>query len=165
MAGPLSVDGLTALPDDRLDSVIYDRLIAKMGDWDNQREVVDKWTEPERVCFVVNATVGEVLNGGFNQFFFNSAGRQFFDIAEQSFRAVGADPWADLVQKACEFIDSDEGDKIVARWGETLESFSASYKDNPLNELDDQFYKLDEKALARLMVAYMRANIAAFADH
>jgi len=136
----------------------------KIDDWDNLRQVVDTWSEPERVCFVINATVGEVMNGGFNQFFYNSAGRQFFDIAVECFTTVGADPWAEIVRKACEVIDSEEGDMIVAQWGETLESFSASYKDNPLNELDDQFYKLDEETLIALILAYMRANLAAFAD-
>ncbi|MCL2652310.1 MAG: DMP19 family protein [Propionibacteriaceae bacterium] len=164
MAEPMSVEALSALPDDRLDSVIYDRLIAKMDDWDNQREVVDKWSEPERVCFVVNATAGEVMNGGFNQFFYNSAGRQFFEIAAQCLQTAGADQWADIVQRACEIIDSDEGDKIVESWGDTLESFSQSYKDNPLNALDDEFYALDEKQFIANMLAYMKANLASFAD-
>ena len=164
VASSMSVADLAGLPDDRLDSVIYDRLGAKMDDWDNPRDVVDKWSEPERVCFVVDVTVGEVMNGGFNQFFFNSAGREFFDIAAQCLTAVGAGQWAGIVQKACEIIVGDEGDKIVARWGDTLESFEASYKDNPLNELDDQFYALDEMTLISLMVAYMRANLACFAD-
>ena len=171
MAG-MTVDVLAELSDLELDSVIYDRLIAKMDDWYHAREVVDRWSEPERTIFVINSTVGEVMNGGFNQFFYNSAGSDFYDIAADCFRRVGANDWADIVQRACDIIDSGPGDEIVERWGkrselkheEAMERFSASYKDNPLNDLDKEMYALNEQEFFNLLIAYKRANLAAFAD-
>jgi len=172
MSKQLTVDDLAKMSDERLDEFIFDRLIAKMDDWGNQRQVVDQWSEPERTIYVINSTVGEVMNGGFNQFFFNSAGREFHDIAAECFRRAGAETWADIVERACQIIDSDQGDRIVARWGNqdemeeesVLESFSASYKDNPLNELDKEMYALDYPAFLAGLIAYKRANLSAFAD-
>jgi len=164
MTTPMSLGDLASLADSCLESVIFDQMVAKMDDWNDQRAVVDKWSEPERVCFVVNATANEVFNGGFNQFFYNTAGRQFYDIAAHCFTTVGADPWAKIVQHACDMIDSDEGKTIVARWGDTPDSFAASYQDNPLNDFDEQFFALDDKTLSDLIIAYIRANLAAFAS-
>ena len=145
MTTPMSVNDLASLPDVTLESVIFDQLVTKMDDWDAPRAAVAKWSEPERVCFVVNATADEVFNGGFSQFFYDPAARQLSDIAAQCFTTVGAEPWAAIVQAACDLIDG-EGDKT-----------------NPLSALDDQFFALDDATLSDLIIAYIRANLTAFA--
>ncbi|MCL2490540.1 MAG: DMP19 family protein [Propionibacteriaceae bacterium] len=145
MTTPMSVSDLASLPDVALESVIFDQLVSKMDNWDAPRAAVERWSEPERVCFVVNATADEVFNGGFSQFFFDPAARQLSDIAAQCFSAVGAEPWAAIVQAAC---DLDDGD---------------TDKTDRLSELDDQFFALDDATLSDLIVAYIRANLASFA--
>ena len=47
----------------------------------------------------------------------------------------------------------------------TIESFSKSYENNPLNELDDEFIKMYEKeSLEKLCVQYIRENARYFGD-
>ena len=41
----------------------------------------------------------------------------------------------------------------------TMESFSESYKDNPLNDLDTEFYNLyDSEKIGELRIKYIREN-------
>jgi hypothetical protein len=106
---------------------------------------------------------GEVNNGGFNQFYFNSSG-QLADFAEDAFITVGAHKLADLVREANLTYDLVKNDLEKYNDG-TLESFSKSYEGNPLNDLDDKFYELAEvEPLSNLRIKYIRSNIEEFSE-
>ena len=47
----------------------------------------------------------------------------------------------------------------------TLESFSKSYEDNPLNDFDNEFYELDKNEnISQLRIKYIKSNKAEFID-
>lgn len=103
----------------------------------------------------------EVNNGGFNQFYFNSS-RQLADLAQDAFKTIGAIQFADLVGQADSIYHATKKDLKKYNDG-TIESFSKSYDQNPLNDLDDRFYKLyKDEPLNQIKVKYIRDNVNEF---
>jgi Domain of unknown function (DUF4375) len=97
----------------------------------------------------------EVNNGGFNQYYSNPSG-EFAALTPDALRLVGAMDLADLVTRANAIYEA-QTEEITRQQDGTLEGFSKSYIDNPLNELDTEFYNLNEtEVLGRLQVDYIR---------
>ena len=77
---------------------------------------------------------------------------------------VGALKFADLTTRAND-IFKKENKKITKHQDGTLEGFSKSYEDNPLNKFDDEFYDLEKSEnLQKLQVDFIRKNKAQFVD-
>ena len=75
---------------------------------------------------------------------------------------VGAPKYADLVRRpnACY-----EREKLAQRQDGSLETFCASYENNPLEAFDDGFYLLENcHPLDSLLVRFIRENPEAFTD-
>jgi hypothetical protein len=87
------------------------------------------------LSFLVEA---EVMNGGFNQFFWNSSS-DFSDLVSPALRELGASAAADIFDQALAVAMAEgklETDKTGAR---TLEVFSESYQHTRLNDFDQEF--------------------------
>jgi hypothetical protein len=81
---------------------LYDRL---------QPREVAKLSIVERRLVAVGSLRSEVSNGGFDQYFFNSAGDLASDAVEAA-RGAGADDLARLIERAIALLDaSDLGDR------------------------------------------------------
>ena len=144
--------------DDGLLEVVFDNLNDKLPkDFSKGYATVMTFNKSRRAIFVIWELEAEVNNGGFNQFYFNSSG-QYAKLTPEALKLVGADKFASLVNKANKIYET-EYKKITKFQDGTLEGFSKSYKDNPLDKLDDEFYKLynDEK-IEQLQVDYIRKN-------
>jgi hypothetical protein len=99
------------------------------------------------IAFVVDA---EVLNGGFNQFFFNPSGELARD-APQAFATLGLHEAGGLVQRALHLMESHAPALEQARKRGTLEAFAETYLHQPFSELDDLYCSNEEKwRLARI---------------
>jgi Domain of unknown function (DUF4375) len=99
-------------------------------------------SEPERLVVAFGEPREEVNNGGFDQYFFNSAG----DHAEHALLAAkraGLDVLADLVKRAIEALggDSYPSDRF-ARQERVLE-----LPDGAIEVLDDEYYALESTAV------------------
>lgn len=157
----LTTDILAALKDEEIEQVVFDNISVNIGDDTlTEREKVGTLTRGQRAIYVTWMVEAEVNNGGFNQFYFNSSG-QLADLAEEAFRTIGAGQFADLVKKANSIYDDIREDLEKYNDG-TIESFSNSYKGNPLNDLDAAFYKLDDSQLNQLRLKYIKNNISEF---
>jgi hypothetical protein len=75
---------------------------------------------------------------------------------------VGAAKFAELVSRANK-IYKIENEKITKHQDGTIEGFSKSYEDNPLGELDSEFYNLKED-LQRLQIEFILKNKKDFID-
>ena len=99
----------------------------------------------------------EVNNGGFNQFYYNSSG-QFSEMAKDGLEYIGAEKFFELVEKANKTY-SNIKDALESKDDGTIESFSESYENNPLNDFDDKFYELEESEnLDSLQIVFIREN-------
>lgn len=95
----------------------------------------------------------EVNNGGFVQWFWNSAGR-FATLVPEDLRRIGAAEHAELVARAVAIHDAEKPafDKAQNSWTPD-KAFSQLAKTSKLRELDDQYYALKIK-LEPLIDAY-----------
>lgn len=82
---------------------------------------------------------GEVRNGGFNQYFHNTAEQRY--EACRAFERAGAGQIAALVRRAVERFDSESG-QLRSCWDGTRKGFARSYALKLFDEFDRTYYEL-----------------------
>jgi hypothetical protein len=111
----------------------------------------------ERVFFLVWELEAEVNNGGFNQFFFNSAGDRA-SVTAAARRAIGAERMASIVERAnSSFPDGPPADRTVRQHAlETIDPDTELF-----DALDQEFYDYpdDLSALLHRFVTENRSDI------
>ena len=127
--------------DDNLLQVLFDNLSEKLPkDYEKEYETVMSWNKSRQAIYMIWVLEAEVNNGGYNQFYFNSSG-QFYKHLPEALKLVGANKFADLTKRANDTFEK-ENPKITQHQDGTLEGFSKSYENSPLNKFDDEFYAL-----------------------
>jgi hypothetical protein len=159
----LTASMLDTIKDVFIEQVIFENIIAKFDSVSvNDSDIIAKLSKGRSMLFFTWILEGEVYNGGFNQFFYNSP--EYAERVLEGYKTLGAKEYVDLVQRAISthnkikpHLDSiDNG---------TLEAFSESYEDNPLNDLDNEFYDLQDKNnISPLRIKYIRNHISEFID-
>ena len=115
----------------------------------------DSLTEAEKIFLCVEAVENEVNNGGFHQYFFNSAGDSAQD-APAAFMAIGADYTAELVSRACAVFPGGEAPRNRGERQDLLEEIGYE-ADETLGKLDDAFYEYQDD-IAGLLLKYVKEN-------
>ena len=126
-----------------------------------EKRGIDNLTEAELTAFVVDGVEREVANGGFNQFYFNSAGDQARETVEALHR-VGAHRMAEIVEKANAAFgergpnpDRDKRQEELDDIGEASEQL--------WSDLDAEFGDYPDD-VPTLMRKYVEENRAAFRE-
>ena len=160
----LTEQNIDTTSDDNLLQVVFDNLSEKLPtDYENEYQTVKTWNKPRQAIYMIWALEAEVNNGGYNQFYFNSS-RQFYKELPDALRLVGANKFADLTQRANDLFEK-ENEKITKQQDGTIEGLSKSYEDNPLNDLDTEFYELYKtENLLQIQVDFIRKNKNKFID-
>lgn len=155
---------LDSVPDEQLITTVMDWMWGKFNpEWSNQYEVISSLPKACQDIYSTFTIESEVNNGGFNQCYYNSS-KEFTRMAEEGFKSIGAEGYADIMARANSTYSEIKDDLDKQNDG-TLESFSKSYENNPLNELDTQFIAMYEKeSLEQLYIDYIRANAGYFGD-
>lgn len=150
--------------DDDLMQVVFDNLSEKLpADYEKEYETVMTWNKSRQAIYMIWILEAEVNNGGYNQFYFNSNG-QFYNHLPEAFRLVGANKFADLTERANKIFEK-ANEEITKHQDGTIEGFSKSYEDNPLNDLDTEFYELYEtENLQQIQIDFIRKNKSELAD-
>lgn len=147
-----------------LDSIVLDNLFLKLEKSPKDEfDEVSTWREGQKAIYATFILESEVLNGGFNQFYFNSS-RQFFKLAENGFKELNSKEFLKIVTKANSIYLKNrthfENSEL------STEEFVESYIDNPLNKLDDEFYDQDEiQNVKELRIKYIKGNVSEFKDN
>tara|TARA_Y100001934_G_C12255617_1_gene727369 strand:+ start:154 stop:771 length:618 start_codon:yes stop_codon:yes gene_type:complete len=154
----LTSEILDSISDDKLEQAIMDNIDTKFQDGEQYTlDKISKLTNGQQAVFSTWWLEAEVNNGGFNQFYFNSSG-QFAEMAEIGFMTIGAKKFSELTKRANK-IYSENKERLEEFDDGTMESFSESYRDNPLNDLDTEFYNLyDSEKIEQLRIKYIRDN-------
>ena len=158
----LTSEIIKSIPDDKLEQSIMDNIDTnfKKGE-EYTLDKISKLTKGQQAVFSTWWLEAELNNGGFNQFYFNSSG-QFSKMAEIGFKKIGAEKFSELTSRSNK-IFSENKERLEEFDDGTMESFSESYKDNPLNDLDTEFYKLYESEnIGDLRIKYIRENMNEF---
>ena len=158
----LNAETISQITDEALDSIVLDNIYAILGEdgmYDHGK--VASLTPGQRGFYVTWILEGEVNNGGFNQYYYNTGG-QLAGYGAEAFATIGAMKFAGLVKEA-ETIYADIKDDLEKYNDGTIESFSKSYENNPLNDLDTRFFKLySEEPIGKLRVKFVRDNVSQF---
>ena len=150
--------------DDNLLQVVFDNLSERLPtDYKKEYETVISWNKSRQAIYMIWLLESEVNNGGYNQFYYNSSG-QFYKFLPEALRLVGSKKFADLTEKA-NITFEKENEKITKHQDGTIEGFSESYEDNPLNDFDTKFYELYKtENLLQIQVDYIRKHKTEFID-
>ena len=153
----LTPEILASIPDDKLEQAIIDYVVQKIvGRHDQEAEIIRGMSVGIRATHSTWVVDGEVKNGGFNQFFWNSS-RQYAVDAVAGFNLFGLPALARIVERATEVHQKEETRLAKFKQRGSLEAFSESYKENPLNSLDDEYYEA-AKNLSATRVAFIRKH-------
>ncbi len=158
----LTTEIIESIPDDKLEQAIMDNIDTNFKKGEPYTlDKISKLTKGRQAVFSTWWLEAEVNNGGFNQFYFNSSG-QFAEMAVSGLKAIGAEKFSKLTSKANKIYNENK-ERLEEFDDGTMESFSESYKDNPLNDLDTEFYKLYEsEPIGDLRITYIRNNTSEF---
>jgi hypothetical protein len=165
----LTLQILDSIPNDKLEQTIIDNIYAKIDDKDLYKRnysTITSLSEGRQAIFATWGLEAEVNNGGFNQYFFNfSTSGQFAEEARDGFKLIGAYKYSELTQKAIVLFLKNA--KQLSKFNDgSFESFSKSYENNPLNDLDTKFYDLSKiENLSELRIKYIRAHRLEFIDN
>ena len=126
-----------------------------------EKRGVENLTEAELTAFVVDGAEREVANGGFSQFYFNSAGDQARETVEGLHR-IGAHKMAEIVERAnAAFGDHGPSPDRDKRQEELDEIGEASEK--LWSDLDGEWNDYPDD-ITTLMRKYVQENRAAFRE-
>ena len=165
----LTASILDSISDEMLEQTIIDNILKKIettNSYKKQFKIVKSLSKGRQAIFATWTLEAEVNNGGFNQYFYNVASSgQYAEEARDGFILISANKHADLTQRAIDIILKNA--KTLSKFKDgTLESFSKSYENNPLNPVDHEFYELGKnESLSDLRIKYIRNNISEFVDN
>src|SRR3989344_6355006 len=140
---------LGALKNDNLDIEVFERV---------NENTIETSTKGQKAIFATMLVEFEVNNGGFNQYYINT-GMEYSKMAVEGFRLIGASAFADLMQRANKIAESRYAPEYLKKLQQNIEDFQTSYKDDPFDLLDKEFYEFpggeDPK---QLRIQYIRAH-------
>jgi hypothetical protein len=119
-------------------------------------------TAGQRAFLVIHWCRSEVANGGFHQFFLNSAGALAREAVE-GFERVGAPALADVVRRAIARFPRGGPDRDWGRRQEQLERQPEEWRGG-FEPLDEEFYRLvgGPPRLDDVLLQYVRAHMGEF---
>lgn len=155
----LTIDILDSTPDDQLLQTVFDNLWENLPKTyeDEFYHITNKFNTSQQAIYLIWCLEAEINNGGFNQYYFNNTGR-YAHLVPQLLELINAKMLAKLVLEADEIFRSEK-EKITEKQDGTLEGFSQSYENNPLNKYDDEFYERYKKEdLQQKQIDFIRLN-------
>jgi hypothetical protein len=161
----LTADLLNATPDKGLCGIVADYVIGQMkagAPAQTPQAVVRGLRAGIRMVYVTRVVDGQVNNGGFHQFFFNSSGKFAADAIE-CFNVLGLPAYAELMRRAvARFAEEGEMQSRI-REQRNLKTFFESYKETTLGELDKEFYAMEKtQPLEAARIRYIREHLDEF---
>lgn len=123
----------------------------------------DEMTEGDEIVYTVWTFLGEVCNGGIQQYLGNQSG-DWAHRCGPSLRKIGASHYAEIIEAALNRFTT-KGSLPRAAWEDELYAFWKTSQD-PHKEFDDRFYSYyfkNKQELEGLLYAYICANRDVFA--
>jgi len=153
----LTLEILSKIPDEKLEQAIVEYVETRIAGRDKQeRQIVAKLGPGIQALYITWWLEAEVNNGGFSQYYWNSAG-QFADAAPAAFDYFGARQHAALMREANTIRGVESAAMQKFKVQGSIGAFSASYEESKLDPLDTRYYKLTEN-LSALRIARIRAH-------
>jgi len=156
----LTPESMADIDDDDIESALVGYVWAHIGEAEDELVALGALPQALAAWFVTFVVDVEVLNGGFNQFFYNSS-RKLAPIAPAAFDQVGIPAAGRLVEQAMTLFEEHALTLDRARNERTMEAFMNTYKDEPYGRLDKE-YIAREKEWRQIRLDYIRSQAEAF---
>ncbi len=115
-----------------------------------------KLTEPEKVFIYVDMLEGQVNNGGFDQFFFNSSGDYTHEILS-AYEKIKAYKTVALIATAIKAFPVSPVPKDTETRREIMQNLNEDTT-KVWDDLDDKFYEYEDN-IAGLLIDYIKQHI------
>lgn len=160
----LDEETLTSISDDDLEQAISDYTWSKVTEAEDFHQALLNLPDGLAAFYYLDELQGEVDNGGYNQYFFNTNG-DHVESTRWALNLLGFKKLTDNYEKAVSIWTKEKNDPQLQALYEsgTLEDFSESYKHTDLNQCDDEFYALSEE-IGAAKIEFVRANPTLFVD-
>jgi uncharacterized protein DUF4375 len=157
----LTAEILRGIPDNELEEAILDYVNSKIGDdYEHEHQIVTLLSKGFQTVYSTSGVEDEVNNGGFNQYFWNSAG-QFRVEALEGYKMLGAKEHAELMGEAIKIYGQETERLKKFKEKGTIQAFMESYKDDPLKPCDEKFQKIKTDVSA-LRIKFIREHSELF---
>lgn len=104
---------------------------------------------------------GEVRNGGFNQYYYNSG--ENLRLAAESFARIGAEDVAEVVRRANACFEANSQRLVESYWDGTMKGFANSYKEKLFDDFDREYDALmKDGRLFELLDKFVRSHAGDF---
>jgi hypothetical protein len=135
---------------------VYDAVNNIIFDEDGT-EHLERVSKEAKLIYVLCCFEGEIHNGGFASFFFNSSGDYTFDILE-GLKYFEAESYNSCLRKAISwFPDKEPSKKREVRWNQ-MEPFEDDENfQSEMSEVESEFYKCRDNLIEK-MDAYVTSN-------
>lgn len=144
------------------DSEIYSKLLERVHQLSKYGMELSKLSYVQRVVLYVSNLLGEVNNGGFNQFYFNTSGNYAHETHE-ALVFISAHKTADILEQANELWPAKKVPRDREKRIQTLHKI----EENPseINKKWDELSQLiwlNEEPVQKLLIEYVRKNKGQF---
>lgn len=153
-----SADILKSIPDDRLEMAIIDYItdIRLKENYKEEYHITKTLSKGMQYIYITWELDGEVNNGGFIQYFYNSSGVFAGDLIE-ALHNIKAFKTEKIAAEAITVYNKERTLHEKVKKDGSIESFISSYGESELGRLDELFYKSGED-LSILRISYIRSN-------
>jgi ElaB/YqjD/DUF883 family membrane-anchored ribosome-binding protein len=112
-------------------------------------EHIERLSVEARLVYLVWCLDGEIHNGGFDQFFYNSLGNYSMELLDHLKTISAAKSWKLLSHAVSLFPDSAPAQNREVRW-EQLKKLDNTEFQARLSDLDEKFWKYEDNLASRV---------------
>lgn len=156
----ITSDALRALSGQDLDQAICQYVEKSLAEADNDRSALLQLPRGLQVFYLSFILELEVMNGGVNQFFWNSSS-QMADLVPAALRELGSPAAAKIFEEAQLVANIEATHRTSFKEEGTLEAFMDSYNETALSSFDDPLCALAEN-FPSLRATYVRVHADLF---
>jgi hypothetical protein len=159
--GEVTVEVIKSVPDDDVEQFIIDGVESKLAEVNHDTaRLLPLLPTGARALYLTWIVEAEVMNGGFNQLYWNGYGRYANDMV-RAFEFFSAVKHAGLMREAIKVRAKERILMGALKLIGTIQAFSWSCRLSKLDPLDDRFYDITE-TLSSFRVPKIRSNPALF---
>jgi hypothetical protein len=136
----LSRSEIEALAHEDIESAVVAFIGKKLSTSTDRAKAIQDLPRGAQIFYLSFIVEAEVMNGGFNQFFWNSSS-EYAELVAPALNELQASRAADVFERAFLVAQSEIKIQAKAKAVGTLDAFSESYKETRLNEFDEEFCK------------------------
>lgn len=157
-----TADILKSIPDDKLEMAVIDYItdLKLKGNFKEEYRMIKNLSKGFQYIYITWAFDGEVNNGGFIQYFYNSSGMFAVELME-ALHNIQAYKTEKIASEAIAVYNKERALHDKVKKEGSRKSFMSSYGESELGRLDELFYNSGED-LSRLRIRYIRDNSSLF---